>query len=243
MTGLSPSAPSGPDEAIVDQNGIAGPQGVGRKILQHRLRHRRHRTEVAGAEIALRDHDGIAVEDRGREVVALAHTFGEKAVLRSVTPSSSAMEISVFHTTVRVMRSTVLRGERRAQDRYSSRHPGRAGSLGHPVRICEGLGVKFLGPTRHSRRNAFVGACPYAQRTPSPPSISCPTATRFLASVGDAMSIFRAKVESSAVALDPSRPPAKLRVAREAPTRLSVEGTAVGRFKPKNIAHNALGAQ
>ena len=71
---------AGADEAVIDQDGVAGQQRVDREILQDRLGHVGHGTQVAGAEIALRDHDGVAVEDGRREVLAFPHALREGRV-------------------------------------------------------------------------------------------------------------------------------------------------------------------
>ena len=75
---------AGADEAVVHQDGVAGLQRVGRKVAQHVLGHGRHRAQMAGAEVALRDHDRVAVEQGGGEVVALAHALREGGVAQGV---------------------------------------------------------------------------------------------------------------------------------------------------------------
>src|SRR5262245_3842778 len=50
------------------------------KIFEYRLRHGGHGAQMSRAEVALRDHDGVAVEDRRRKVVAFANAFREGRV-------------------------------------------------------------------------------------------------------------------------------------------------------------------
>src|SRR5262249_14553979 len=71
---------AGADEAVVDQDRVAGLEGLAREILQYRLCHGWHGAEMARAEVALRDHDGVGIEHRGGEIVALAHTLREGSV-------------------------------------------------------------------------------------------------------------------------------------------------------------------
>ena len=71
---------TGADEAIVDQDGVTGLQRVDREVLQDRLGHSRHGAQMPWAEVALRDHDGVAVEDGRGKIIAFANAFREGRV-------------------------------------------------------------------------------------------------------------------------------------------------------------------
>jgi hypothetical protein len=71
---------AGANEAVVDQDRVAGLEGLAREILQYRLCHSRHGAEMARTEVALRDHDGIGIEHRSGEIVAFAHALREGRV-------------------------------------------------------------------------------------------------------------------------------------------------------------------
>ncbi len=69
------------EQRVVQQDRVAGAQLVdGEPVGEHGLHDIREGAEMPGAERPLRIHPAARVEDRGREVVALAHAFGERRV-------------------------------------------------------------------------------------------------------------------------------------------------------------------
>ena len=68
---------AGPERGVVQDDRIARPEPLRLEVAQRVLDGERHGAEVTGAEIALGDQPGPAVEYAAGEIVALAHALGE----------------------------------------------------------------------------------------------------------------------------------------------------------------------